>query len=69
MAYETLETQLRDRILTVTLARPERLNAFNEAMRDELLDVLERVDADDQVRVLVVTGKGRAFCAGADLGE
>lgn len=68
VAFETLETGLRDRVLTVTLARPERLNAFNDTMLRELLAVLDEADADDEVRALVVTGKGRAFCAGADLG-
>lgn len=69
MAFETIETELRDRVLTVTLARPDRLNAFNETMLGELLEVLDRADEDDEVRAVVFTGKGRAFCAGADLGS
>jgi enoyl-CoA hydratase/carnithine racemase len=68
-SYETLQTDLRDRILTVTLNRPERLNAFNVPMLRDLLGVLDEADADDEVRALVVTGAGRAFCAGADLGS
>jgi enoyl-CoA hydratase/carnithine racemase len=68
MAYRTLETDLRERILTVTLNRPERLNALDETMMRELLAVLDEVDANDEVRVLIVTGAGRGFCAGADLG-
>ncbi|MDX1648632.1 MAG: enoyl-CoA hydratase-related protein, partial [Myxococcota bacterium] len=68
MAFETIETERADRILTVTLARPERLNAFNDVMLRELLGVLDDADADDEVRAIVFTGKGRAFCAGADLG-
>lgn len=68
MAYETLETELRDRILTVTLNRPERLNALNAQMARELLEVLDEVDRNDGIRALIVTGAGRGFCAGADLG-
>jgi enoyl-CoA hydratase/carnithine racemase len=68
MALETLQTELRDRILTITLQRPERLNAFTPRMLDECLGVLDDADADDEVRVVIFTGAGRAFCAGADLG-
>lgn len=68
MSYETLLTELRDGVLTVTLNRPERLNAFTIQMMDDLLRLLDAVDADDDVRVVVFTGAGRAFCAGADLG-
>jgi enoyl-CoA hydratase/carnithine racemase len=67
MPYETLETDLRERILTVTLNRPDRLNAFNVPMLRDLLAVLDEADANDEVRALIVTGAGRAFCAGADL--
>lgn len=58
-----------DGVATVTLDRPDRLNAFTARMADELLDVLDRTDADDDVRAVVLTGSGRAFCAGADLGS
>jgi enoyl-CoA hydratase/carnithine racemase len=68
MAYETLRTELEDGIFTVTLQRPERLNAFTPRMLAELLEVLDEVDRNDAVRVVIVTGAGRAFCAGADLG-
>ena len=68
MAYETLETEHRDGVLTVTLSREERLNAFNATMLTEWLELLDEIDADDAVRAVVVTGKGRGFCAGADLG-
>jgi enoyl-CoA hydratase/carnithine racemase len=68
MAYDTLLTSLENRVLTVTLNRPDRLNAFTEEMMQELLDVLDQADRNDDVRVLVVTGAGRGFCAGADLG-
>jgi enoyl-CoA hydratase/carnithine racemase len=67
MAYETLQTELRDRILTVTLQRPERLNAFTPRMLEECLRVLDETDANDEVRVVIFTGAGRAYCAGADL--
>jgi enoyl-CoA hydratase/carnithine racemase len=68
MDFDTIRTELRDGVLTVTLHRPERLNAFTERMLEELLGVLDEADADDAVRVIVFTGAGRAFCAGADLG-
>jgi len=65
--YRTLRYDVADAVATVTLDRPEQLNAFTLRMCLELLDVLDVVDADPRVRVLVVTGSGRAFCAGADL--
>jgi enoyl-CoA hydratase/carnithine racemase len=67
MAYETLLTDLAEGVLTVTLNRPDKLNAFTVGMMSDLLDLFERVDSDDEVRVVVVTGAGRGFCAGADL--
>jgi enoyl-CoA hydratase/carnithine racemase len=69
MDYEQLLYVLEDRILTITLNRPDRLNAFNATMRAELIDAFDRANADDAVRVIIVTGAGRAFCAGADLGD
>ncbi len=69
MEYKQIKCDLSDHILTVTLNRPERLNAFTPVMCEELVDVFSRADADDDVRVVIVTGAGRAFCAGADLGE
>jgi enoyl-CoA hydratase/carnithine racemase len=69
VAYGEIEYQVVDRIATITLNRPERLNAFTYVMRGELIDAFDRADADDDVRVVVVTGAGRAFCAGADLGR
>jgi len=66
-AYETLRYEVEDGVAVLTLARPEKLNAFTVRMMDEMLHVLDRVDADDAVRALIVTGEGRAFCAGADL--
>ena len=69
MAYEEILYDVKDRILTVTLNRPERLNAFTGVMMTELIDAFGRADADDDVRAVIVTGAGRGFCAGADLGS
>jgi enoyl-CoA hydratase/carnithine racemase len=66
-ALQTLLYQVEDGIATVTLNRPEKMNAFTPLMRDELLAVFDETDADDAVRVVIITGAGRAFCAGADL--
>ncbi len=67
-SYETIDYAVADRIATITLDRPDRLNAFTVRMQRELCDAFDRVDADDEVRVVIVTGRGRGFCAGADLG-
>ncbi len=67
MSYETLLYASADGVLTLTLHRPEKLNAFTPAMCAELIDAFDRADADDNVRAIVMTGAGRAFCAGADL--
>jgi len=64
---DTIITDIADSIMTITLNRPERLNAFNHEMRLEMSDALDRADADDAVRGIIVTGAGRGFCAGADL--
>lgn len=69
MGYNTLGYAVEDGVATITLSRPEKLNAFTVEMMDEMLDALDRVDADDDVRAVIVTGEGRAFCAGADLSE
>ena len=69
MDYEQIRYDVADGILTVTLNRPEKLNAFTGRMMYELIDAFDRADADDAVRVVIVTGAGRAFCAGADLSE
>lgn len=65
--YETLLYEIDDRVLTITLNRPDKLNAFNAKMRDELIDALDHADADDDVRAIIFTGAGRGYCAGADL--
>jgi enoyl-CoA hydratase/carnithine racemase len=67
MPYETLLTDLSDNIFTITLNRPDKLNAINTAMIRELIDAIGVADADDAARAIIVTGAGRAFCAGADL--
>jgi len=67
MNYETLRYEISDHILTLTLNRPERMNAFNGRMCNELMAAFDAADADDTVKVVIVTGEGRAFCAGSDL--
>jgi enoyl-CoA hydratase/carnithine racemase len=67
MSYNTIRYEVEDGILTLTLHRPEKLNAFTGEMLQEMLDAFDRADADDAVRAIIVTGEGRAFCAGADL--
>jgi 2-(1,2-epoxy-1,2-dihydrophenyl)acetyl-CoA isomerase len=69
MAYETLQYEVQEGIATITLNRPDVLNAFNEQMFRELQDVLRAVERDEAVRVVIVTGAGRGFCAGQDLAE
>ena len=69
MHYQHIKYQVEDRIGTITLNRPEKLNAFTSTMREELISAFGRADEDDEVRVIVVTGAGRAFCAGADLSK
>lgn len=65
--FESILYDVVEGVATITLNRPERLNAFNATMADELIAAFDRSDADDAVRVVIVTGAGRGFCAGADL--
>ena len=67
MAYEQITYEVADNILTITLNRPDKLNAYTRIMQSEMIDAFDRADADDNVRAIIVTGAGRAFCAGADL--
>jgi enoyl-CoA hydratase/carnithine racemase len=67
MAYEQITTEQSDGVLTITLNRPERLNAWTPTMQRELISAFDAADADDDVRAIIVTGAGRGFCAGADL--
>jgi enoyl-CoA hydratase/carnithine racemase len=64
---EQIATELSERVLTITLNRPERLNAWTPTMARELIEAFDRADADDEVGAIVITGAGRGFCAGADL--
>ncbi len=69
MSYETIKYDVEDSILTITLNRPEKMNAFTGRMMQEIIDAFDRADADDNVRAIIMTGEGKAFCAGADLSE
>ncbi|MDZ4370253.1 MAG: crotonase/enoyl-CoA hydratase family protein [Phenylobacterium sp.] len=65
--FETLLYSVEDGIATITLNRPDKLNAFNTTMMKEMIAAFDETDGDDNVRAVIVTGAGRAFCAGADL--
>lgn len=67
MSFKTILYQVADGIATITLHRPDQLNAFDQTMLEELCAAFDLSDADDRVKVVIVTGAGRAFCAGADL--
>jgi len=69
MAYEQIKYEVQDHILTITLNRPDKMNAFTHVMMNELIAAFDAADADDDVRAIIITGAGRAFCAGADLSE
>ena len=66
-AYETIRFEVDDRIATVTLDRPDRMNAWNDQLAGELSAAMRRCDEDDGIRAVIVTGAGRAFCAGAEM--
>jgi len=68
VGFEQITTEVADRVLTITLNRPERLNAWTATMGRELIEAFDRADADDEVGAVIVTGAGRGYCAGADLG-
>jgi enoyl-CoA hydratase/carnithine racemase len=67
LEYEQIAYEVEDQVATITLDRPEHLNAFTGQMMNEIIDAFDRIDADDDVRAVIVTGRGRGFCAGADL--
>jgi enoyl-CoA hydratase/carnithine racemase len=67
MEYEQILYEVAEHVATITMNRPEQLNAFTTKMMREMIDAFDRVDADDDVRAVIVTGAGRGFCAGADL--
>ena len=67
--YQTIKYEVKDKVATVTINRPEALNALNSTVLDELFDVFNVIDKDDEVRCVIVTGEGRSFVAGADIAE
>ena len=67
MKFETILYDVQDEVLTITLNRPERLNAWTRQMLQDLLAAFDVADADDSIGAIILTGAGRAFCAGADL--
>ena len=67
MKFEFLEYQLDQHVLTITLNRPDRLNALTRELEDELFHAMRTADEDEEVRVVILTGAGKGFCAGADL--
>ena len=67
MDYKNILLERRDNIAVLSLNRPNKLNAFTFSMMEEMIDALDALDADDNIHALIITGKGRAFCAGADL--
>src|SRR6476619_6515486 len=67
MDYTQIEYAVDDNVATITLNRPDKLNAFTVTMMREMINAFGRIDADDDVRAVIVTGAGRGFCAGADL--
>lgn len=69
MDYEQIAYDVDGPVATVTFDRPDRLNAFTDRMAEELLHVMDQVDGDDAVRAVIFTGRGRAYCAGADLSD
>ena len=69
MAFEQIKYEIADNILTITLNRPDKMNAFTGTMQKELIEAFDKADADDAVLAIIVTGAGKAFCAGADLSE
>lgn len=68
MSYSFIRYTVDDGIATILLSRPDKLNALNSEMRNEIIAAIDEVDADDAVRAVIFTGEGRAYCAGADLG-
>jgi enoyl-CoA hydratase/carnithine racemase len=67
VTYSEIQYDVSDHIATITLHRPDKLNAFTGTMMNEMIDAFDRTDADDDVHAVIVTGSGRGFCAGADL--
>ena len=68
MEFECILYEVKDKVLTITLNRPDRLNAYTGQMQSNLIEAFDRAGKDDDIRAIIVTGAGRGFCAGADLG-
>ena len=68
MSYENLLFETQDHVATVTLNRPDRLNALSAGLREDLYTVTDHIDANDDIRAVIITGAGRGFCSGADVG-
>jgi enoyl-CoA hydratase/carnithine racemase len=68
LAYQTILYEVADRLCTITLNRPEKLNAWTQQMHLDLKDAMQKAGADEEVRAIILTGAGRGFCAGADMG-
>ena len=68
MSYQDILYEKNDRIATLTFNRPDRLNAITNVMRSEILEAVRDASSDDDMRVVVLKGAGKGFCAGADLG-
>ncbi len=69
MEYQQIKYEVEDRILTITLNRPEQMNTYNMTQHYELIDAFDQADNDDNIRAIIITGAGKAFCAGMDLSE
>ena len=65
--FESLKTSLKDKVLTVIFNRPDKMNTFSGQMLKDILELLDEAEKDDEIRALIFTGSGKAFCAGADL--
>ncbi len=68
MEFECILYEVKDKVLTITLNRPDRLNAYTGQMQSNLIEAFDKAGKDDDIRAIIVTGAGRGFCAGADLG-
>ena len=69
MAYNTLDITTDENIMIIRLNRPDNMNAFTVEMGEEVINALDTADADDNIRAVIFTGNGRAFCAGMDLSD
>lgn len=67
--YEQISCDVSERILTITLNRPEKLNAYTEFMRDEIISAIDEAEQDPEIRVIIFTGAGRGYCSGMDLSD